>query len=671
MKTILFSTARYEAYRAALTVILLIFFTGGANAQNSLMSPNSDISTNNSIISNQAGAVIKMTQFGQQFAPDADCEINCPADITVNGSGSGAVVDYSITFSGSDCDLYGAEFTMTQNLGTSDITDGIDCSNASTGTSGVNRHFRAYNSQSTDLKINAVEVGAFDQGEGTMGGINMQILVYTYSGTIGGANLNLAQMTLVGQSDIESIPFGKSIISLSSSALIPAGTNFVVEQQRPYAGDAPWSTGTSSTGQTTPAYLMAEECGANTPTSYATLGLSQQLFQVLYVNFDGMLVQTSGLPSGSTFPVGTTTNCFELRDGGGNVIDTCCFDVTVNDGNADCELDCPEDIYHEIPVGDPGIVVDYTVDFSGTDCDETDIETSQIVGYPSPIEDALRCGDLGVTGYHYRAYPAFSDDYNMTGIDVASWDAGQQKITVYSYTGAMGGQFLDVSQMTLIYDSPFFSVPGGQVITHYDFPVSVNIPAGTNFVIRQSSPSGSSGWHIASTYDQETAPSYIGCDEAEDPENYATWSGGYPNVHLYQVLYGTLPGVTVNQTSGLPSGSEFPVGQTTNCFELVDGSGDVIDACCFNVTIEDTLGVQDINFSGFKFYPNPAKNELNLVSDSRIEKVEIFNLQGQRISSQISDSTTAKLNVESLSAGTYMMKVTIKGEQKVFKFIKR
>lgn len=44
----------------------------------------------------------------------------------------------------------------------------------------------------------------------------------------------------------------------------------------------------------------------------------------------GTLSQTAGLASGSTFPVGTTTNTFEYDDGI-NPIQTCSFDVTIND----------------------------------------------------------------------------------------------------------------------------------------------------------------------------------------------------------------------------------------------------------------------------------------------------------------------------------------------------
>src|SRR5690606_9388187 len=44
-------------------------------------------------------------------------------------------------------------------------------------------------------------------------------------------------------------------------------------------------------------------------------------------------VQIAGLPSGSTFPVGTTTNTFEYDDGI-NPVQTCSFDVTINETEA-------------------------------------------------------------------------------------------------------------------------------------------------------------------------------------------------------------------------------------------------------------------------------------------------------------------------------------------------
>ncbi|MBI5914976.1 MAG: HYR domain-containing protein, partial [Bacteroidetes bacterium] len=55
-------------------------------------------------------------------------------------------------------------------------------------------------------------------------------------------------------------------------------------------------------------------------------------------------VQTSGLPSGSQFPIGTTQNCFSITDLAGNT-SSCCFNVTVNEfPNATQTLVCNDNV---------------------------------------------------------------------------------------------------------------------------------------------------------------------------------------------------------------------------------------------------------------------------------------------------------------------------------------
>ncbi|MBK6997822.1 MAG: HYR domain-containing protein [Lewinellaceae bacterium] len=54
------------------------------------------------------------------------------------------------------------------------------------------------------------------------------------------------------------------------------------------------------------------------------------------------LVQIAGLPSGSVFPVGTTTNVFVVTDASGNTA-SCSFDVTVTD-DEDPTIVCPNDV---------------------------------------------------------------------------------------------------------------------------------------------------------------------------------------------------------------------------------------------------------------------------------------------------------------------------------------
>ncbi|HRO08745.1 MAG TPA: GEVED domain-containing protein, partial [Saprospiraceae bacterium] len=278
-------------------------------------------------------------------------------------------------------------------------------------------------------------------------------------------------------------------------------------------------------------------------------------------------------------------------------LDGKCLDTSAG-GGIECLLVCSNNQTITLAPGTCEANVNYLVTTVGPKCTQSKqgpvTKTSQITTTPANVDDGLRCGAAGLTGWHSRAYPAFSEDYTMTGIDVMAWNGGQQKIKVFAYTGAMGGQFLDKTKMTQLYESPFFNVADFQ-ITHYDFPTPVVIPANTNFVIEQSSPAGSYLWHIASTYTNQTAKSYIACSATANPEDYGVWMGGYSYIHLYQVLYGSLstPGITIEQTKGLPSGSIFPVGTTTNCFRLINADGDAIDSCCFDITINK--------------YPNPSK----------------------------------------------------------------
>ncbi|WP_188407896.1 HYR domain-containing protein, partial [Hyunsoonleella pacifica] len=89
--------------------------------------------------------------------------------------------------------------------------------------------------------------------------------------------------------------------------------------------------------------------------------------------------QIAGLPSGSLFPVGTTTNTFEVTDAAGNTA-TCSFDVTVTD-NEDPTINCPAPINVNVDANECGTIVTYTTPV-GID-NTTSAVTTQIAGLPS------------------------------------------------------------------------------------------------------------------------------------------------------------------------------------------------------------------------------------------------------------------------------------------------
>lgn len=85
----------------------------------------------------------------------------------------------------------------------------------------------------------------------------------------------------------------------------------------------------------------------------------------------------------------------------------------------------------------------------------------------------------------------------------------------------------------------------------------------------------------------------------------------------------------------------------------------------------DVVGVEDNDFVGFSFYPNPVSSTLNLTANQEIVDVAAFNLLGQQVIAK-NHFLNGKVDVSSLSAGAYIFKVTFEnGNNKTFKVIKR
>ncbi len=84
------------------------------------------------------------------------------------------------------------------------------------------------------------------------------------------------------------------------------------------------------------------------------------------------------------------------------------------------------------------------------------------------------------------------------------------------------------------------------------------------------------------------------------------------------------------------------------------------------------LGIDDVVFSEFSMYPNPATDIVNLnANNNSIASVQVFNLLGQQVLAQQPNVSNASLDVSGLRTGTYMVQVTIEGVQQTFKLLKK
>lgn len=147
--------------------------------------------------------------------------------------------------------------------------------------------------------------------------------------------------------------------------------------------------------------------------------------------------------------------------------------------------------------------------------------------------------------------------------------------------------------------------------------------------------------------------------DAEEPTTY--W------ISLEVTDLGNTPDVYWVMTSALVVGNELAQREGNGAWfialDLLDGVYTWEGDC-------DVLSVESNTKDGFSFYPNPAKDELNLKSVENIESVAIYNMLGQRVIEQQVNTSSSTIDVSGLSAGAYVMKVSINGQISTYKVLK-
>lgn len=173
------------------------------------------------------------------------------------------------------------------------------------------------------------------------------------------------------------------------------------------------------------------------------------------------------------------------------------------------------------------------------------------------------------------------------------------------------------------------------------------------------------------------APSEIYVDGIQENQATVYWTAA-EDQNQWEVLYG-LAGFD-HQTEG-----ELAVVNQTEytMMDLVQNTNYqiFIRATCGEDIFSEWVGpveftTQDMSvgneaFQSFGFYPNPVENFINLNAQLPMEKVEIYNLLGQKVIDKHPDTTELQLDMSQLSSAVYLMKVKIDGKQKSYRLIKR
>lgn len=73
---------------------------------------------------------------------------------------------------------------------------------------------------------------------------------------------------------------------------------------------------------------------------------------------------------------------------------------------------------------------------------------------------------------------------------------------------------------------------------------------------------------------------------------------------------------------------------------------------------EYTLGVKDVSVNTIQVYPTVTKDIVNVTADSNINNIAVFNTLGQQVlATERVSATTTQINVSSLPAGVYILKI--------------
>ena len=90
----------------------------------------------------------------------------------------------------------------------------------------------------------------------------------------------------------------------------------------------------------------------------------------------------------------------------------------------------------------------------------------------------------------------------------------------------------------------------------------------------------------------------------------------------------------------------------------------------YTIDVSAAVSVADNPLVGFSYYPSPTSGEISLKSADIIESVAIYNMLGQKVLDAKVGATTSEISLSGLTAGTYIMKVTVEGQTGTYKVLK-
>lgn len=109
----------------------------------------------------------------------------------------------------------------------------------------------------------------------------------------------------------------------------------------------------------------------------------------------------------------------------------------------------------------------------------------------------------------------------------------------------------------------------------------------------------------------------------------------------------------------------------TTYYIQVDDYGYGTDQGTFGIEVQEVLSSDLFDNNNFMAYPNPVKDVLNVSYSTEISSIRVINMIGQEVISKNINATSTQVDMSELSAGTYIVNVTVGDSVKTLKVVKQ
>jgi hypothetical protein len=153
-------------------------------------------------------------------------------------------------------------------------------------------------------------------------------------------------------------------------------------------------------------------------------------------------------------------------------------------------------------------------------------------------------------------------------------------------------------------------------------------------------------------------------------------TGWDPELGVYTGSCGTFTCVASIDNGGTSAGETYTiVASTLGTTYYINvghysGFGDSPEGP-FTIGVTTTLSSGSFDNANFSAYPNPVKDVLNISYTSEISSVRVINMIGQEVLSKNINATSSQVDMSQLSAGTYIVNVTVGDAIKTLKVVKQ